>query len=798
MEGTTFNLIMGLVSTFSKDPTTLRQEMPILPPIPQQQIVDYLDLKDRCYQTLWVEAQEYWLKNPQRSLDIPVSDEQLINPSSMLGYLINYAKPPLANLERTLEKKVHETIEEAIDETDRATITQFINAGRYSWKKVGPWIKLRLIDGALFSYIDQQQYLKAAEFSYMNMSYHEQALQCHRDLLWLAPQKYTERSKDGVIMAREAEERKKFWQWHERYTTTSRVNYVLHHLNILFHFYNNLFQKAHKSNLLSLAYRFLTSRTLVDDAICELKASHHNLLAETRSKNVFAAMMEHGMNRVGDWFLHKGYFRTPRPFSEVLRSCETLVKQNYEGMKIYQISSTVLSRDEEETFLKDEENSSIEKILPAYIEAIEEDNFFEAKRYSTWYLTKDSHFNWLTEYQDLENYYQELQKIFYYQDLFTDILTETYHTLDDAADEKSRDNYVKLLNIVHVTKEEIYRLHYHRRELKKSFINYIQTKSNLADKGLWERVSNSLSRKAIRYFKEGRISHTVTPYEAQLKELYAQFNHSAQRLEAIKRITLNSFPNNPYFKALSSDGDQVHFIFKPCLLTLDNFAQHFRSVNIEDPRCIRVLHSNAEKNERLFPSQFMWNELRSVLDCYENLWTQMKLKYDQALKISNEFRLFKGQVTKLIVVDSLENQRTKNLLEQFDQTVTTLPEIIDSAKKDLVHSFVHTMESIFNKYTAVDSYRVLGSAGRKVVRVITTGQIINPRKLLGESKTTYQDLLDKWKDDLRKSKLKLDKMIKLLLPPKRGDVSLTDSQNDSSASSSKIGMFIIDDYVANK
>ncbi len=773
MEGKFFPLLMQLISAFSQDPTTLRQEMPILPPAPPEQVVDYLDTKDHSHTVLWQEAKKYWAINPPKGLDIHPENEPVINPDSILGYLVSLTKAPLENLERNLHEKVNTTLDEAVDEVDRATLIQIANGLQCVWSLTGPWIKARLIDGALFSYIDQQQYLKAAEFSYLNMAYHGQALRIHRDLLSLAPRAYTDRTKDRIIREKEIQDHQKFWLWHERFITTARVNHVLHHLTNMFHFYDEQFRKAHKLDLLDLSYKFLSIRSSIDDAICELKASHHNHLAKQRSKNWFGATLEKGMNFVAEWFWKHGYYRTPRPFHDVLSYCEQLATQEYNNLKVYRIPTQIRLDREEEVFLREEEKIPTETILAQYIEAIEADNFIVAKKNCTWYPTqkpvepregvaRELVFDWLREYQDMENYYREIQKIFYYQDILREILSHLYELSDHAFSDNKRQLYEGLIQAQLEARREIYLLHRERHELKKSYINEIKTKFNYANKGLWERFSDSLNRKAFRYFKDGAIYHSIKPYEEQIQSLHKQLRFSCSRIDFIKSLVLGGYPKDPFFKGLISDYRYVHHRFSPFFITEDRILSLYHESDVKDSTRIQVLCEFADRNRRWFPDQKIWEPLFNVINIYLSLYTQMLIQHDESQEVERDLIRFEHLMRKQLSKDNGEDRETLLLLNRFEEDLGKLKSSIQSSVEELSQIFKDTMGTLINLHTPLDTGRIVSSLGRKSIRLITTGEILSSKKSLIDEEPTFSKLIITWAKKIKQNRIKLEKLISLL------------------------------------
>lgn len=766
MEGKTFGIIMQLVSVFSKDPTTLRQEMPVLPLIPPEQIVDYLDLTNNCYAQLWQEASDQWKKRAAQNIVIQDKDKEnfFINPTSTLGYLVNLTKAPLERFERNLEKQIFETIEDTVDEADRSTLTQAIDLCQYIWKRVGPWIKPRLIDGAMFSYLDQQQYLKAAEFAYLNMGYFGQALKVHRDLLWLAPKSYLDRSKDDLIKNKEREDRLKFWLWQERFSTTIRVNHVLHHLTKLCFFYHELNCKAHEKKLYHLSYRYLTLRNIYNNALGELKASHHNHLAQSRSKNWFGEGIEWTLNFMGNWFLDRGYFQTTKPFFDVLENCEKLATDGYDGIKPYQIPKKIEMEEEESTFIKEEEKAKIEDILPKYINAIEADNFIEAKKYCTWYRTEDSEFNWLLEYQDLENYYQYIQKIFYFQDLFAKSIVQLYVLSEKAFDGGEKEFYTDLILLQDKIREEIHNLHHHRRKLKRSYLNYIDTKLNNADKSLWTRIKASVSRKAIRYFKDGVIYHEITPYDEQLTLLHKQLIHTEQLFTGTQKVVLKGAPKDVFFDRTTQGFREIikRKEYSPFILTQEKFIHYFKDTNLKEPNTINVLCENVERNRQWFPNDSIWRVLKENVTEFNKLSKGMQFCLSDAEKLTLISQNFELSMSKVLNTKEESDKQTLELIISFVSCLGQLQKNIRFQYEQMQESFLYTMESIFNQFTPIDAPRVLNSLGRKTTRFFTTGQVLNQQKVFLSEVGEYQENIEVWLRHLKGAKVKLAKMKQLL------------------------------------
>jgi hypothetical protein len=814
--GKALYIITQIASLFSKDPTTLRQEMPCVCAPSVEQMVPYLDFKDHEYLSLLEEAKKKWgVKN--ENIFGKQESEPIIKPNTLLASLIHYVDQPLNTVEKNLKEGIQTTFNEVVDEVDQESIKQITSVGQNVWEYIGPWIKKRLIDGALFSYIDRQQFQKAAEFSFLNFFYHESSLRTHRTLLTLAPSCYVTRKKDDIIKENEQDALKRFWLWHHRWYDTYKMNNKLHHLYNLQSFYHEKFSQAieafeqvqnqkegnlkNQEDFAFLAYHYLTQRNIIIDATCELQAAHHNKLAKNREIGWFNSLLEQGLNSIAGWFQRFGYFRMPRDFEVCLEHCEKLIQEGNESLFEYNLrfNQEELPEDykkyiEKEFLLVERtKKAKIDELLTLYINAVMEDNFFKAKELCTWYVTEESKFNWVEEYENFENYRRELSKIFQYQDMFHEILARLY-LLGDQYYGKDSSSYNKIILLQDEIKKQVMQLHFHHRELKKSFINLIKTHSNNADKGIVERISNSLSRKTLRYLSEGTIYHSIKPYDEQLDLAYKQIKNSFDLITQIKTyvtktLKIDEIGETPvhqikmYFDQMSLTPLHYQETFMPFLLTKETFHQHvtqkLRLDDLFEIRELKILGANILRNTH-WSEEKIWSEFLQNFKIY---FDGVRILNKQKKQLTSQHRLF------LKFLNSLQNhEKYQETLKYQLKELTQAESELDKIYSGFQQSFKHTMNTIYNTNTLLNSERIFSSANRKISRLLTKGELYNSTPLLKDLSSEVKKQILKLTDFLKTKQQQIEEWQILLFK-----LSQQESQQNQTKEATKI--VIIDNYL---
>ncbi|WP_032112121.1 hypothetical protein [Candidatus Paracaedibacter symbiosus] len=675
----------------------------------------------------------------------------------------------LINLEEKLYKKLENKYRKEVDEVDQATLSQFYSIGHWVYKKYGPAISRKCVEGKFVSLNEQGNYKAAANFAWKHMWQLNDSSLAHRSFIasiqgtpLLAS--HTQGAQEKIDVN---EKMLKIWQlrWEESRKMDAFITY--------FRDYQFIWQQLVRDPKLAenitenamQKYPSIVEKAKLANLIAELNASYLNMMLQTKQQSTFSKYAQDGLNYVAHKIsLFSGEIKEPRHWDELKIIAERYIEKTMQNLpQTYQQKFTP------------------EEAFKTYIQAVEEDRFIYAKWLTQTIVSEvsgdnlqtsdklptGSRFNWQTEKTSFDNYRRSVMQLLEIYEHVGSIMqtimqlqTEVFK-IADFTEKKLPNPFMDAHGFIKQSFLFLREIDSLRIQMRLGYLKKIKTDINIADIDLFSRISNSMNAKLHRYFMEGNIVDKTTSYQETSEILLPQI---FMKFDSI----------------LSSYG-----------WYLERLKGKVKVATLQEEVAQR--QQQFADNKRFYPIFFDFEKLKSYVETAQysdralNIFLynlKYQLKNSRGLKIS----LSKGNITKFIeqmqrlsgYYDRLiQLNKTIASEHRHAQTVKKLLQSCFGTRAGLYDSFVKYYISQQNSQESLTLGRVISSAVRKATRVCSIGQI-------SDQTPSYPDVIKETEDTI----LNLEKGVSIL-----ENLSIGHKDKKTAPQQSLNDSVIIDDYM---
>lgn len=690
---TAISLVTSLIQGLSISTTNLKPPPPDFRPEPFKVYLADLNLAPAELATIPDDVLTAWHDHIYRSRN---GLDRLIPTTSLAGQVIAYATPHVRAIEEKAKLRATELYEQEIDEVDRSSLTQILNVTTWAWKGIGSYITHNLMEGAFLGQNEQMRFDLAARFSYLRMMHHATKVDAFRELALQQGTLYFVRDRIPLIQKITQQQSSKHNLWRYRWMTSEKVNLLDVSFSMQLKLYGQLIEEFTDKTPIDQRYLTLLNYHRINSILTELKAAYFNHMVEIKPHSWLSKYAQIGVNYITDAIAKLDSTKTeiPRHFLDVYKDTLQLNWDVYDHL----FPHTRITRKSSDA-------------LSDFMAAIADDNFILAKWITLGTETPDSNFNWFKEAGDFENYKRGVDRLIHIQNHIDDLIT-ALHSINDEEfrhfiETDITSKFYQNINIF------IYRLWDLRNKIdelrilyRTAYLKSLKTTVNEADKGYWERLNQTLKNKAIRKIVEGQFFDTSETKEQVLMKLREFQQSYTGILSEIGVLISNTQPIKDELLSPIDRGDE----FYPVFYTFDEYVHFFDGKAALTDTDLKIAQYNLKRIASITTNPFWKTQLDEI----------QKLAY-----VSKE-------LTKATKLAEVYYKNTKN------PAFSTVQTEIKGAQQTLGVSYLKYIQSEWNRLHPVNTQRLLGSAGHKFSRLVTTGQLLDSTK---EFKDIYPDFI---------------------------------------------------------
>lgn len=688
-------LITSVIQGLSLSTTALKPPPPDFKAEPLKVYLDDLKLTAAELETVPADVQDNWQQHifhTRRSLG------RMISPSSIAGQAIAYAEPHIRSFEDQTKQRAFETYEGIADDADRASLYQVWRFSTWAWRGIGSYITHNLMEGAFLGYNDQMRFDLATRFSYQRMMHHATKADAYRELTFHKDILFFVRDRILHISASTAQQASKHKLWRYRWLTAEKVNILDVSLELQLDLYGKIIENFTEETPAHLRYQAILNYHRINTTLAELKAAYFNHMIEIKPKSRWSSYLQHGVDWLTDTVANLDSVKThpPRHFLDVYGDALTLNWDVYD--QLFPHRQVVRVFDD---------------VLQEFLAAVSSDNFIQAKWITLSTSTPKANFDWLKEASFLENYKRSVDRLIHTQNHIDEIISALYSINEKLFTrfidgDTSQVDYRSINTVIYKlwdlrNKVDELRIYY-----RTAYLKSFKTTVNQTDKSYWDRFTKSLTNKAVRKVLEGQFFDTSETREQVLQRL-RQF--TAEYSSMLTEISLINLPRG----IAPISPDLLHSIdrgkeFFPVIYTFDEYASIFdgkSALSLED---LRYAQYNIERIAKITASPF---------------WQEQLVEINHLVYANKE-------LTKAVKLAEIYGNFTKN--RAFLETKAEIEKAIQS----LGPCYLKYIKSEWHRQHPVDANRFVTSASNKIMRLVTTGQIIDTTR---EFKEIYPDFI---------------------------------------------------------
>lgn len=648
-----------LLELYSDPSTSLKPPMPTYP-------LDQFDcyIEDLNYSpTMLAGIPEEVKENFQKAIYVRKKDDLIdINEQSLKGLALRHLANFLNASEEKAKINVQRIYETSLDGPDRATLSQVFSV----LKSVKDFLfSFMTKQGKFVGLVGKESYDKAKIFSYYESYYHLAKLSAYvhlmpRDLYFVV-------GKKEFIGQKVQEHLGEYAHWFYRWKLCEKVA----SLEFLLKGQAQHFQDQYDHSS-TKPYELLAKMSDLSIALMGLKNGFFNHIVAIKPKSEQEQKTETYINQGVSWLNHLLAPVEKAPdFLETYERVTKLIQENYNGLKIEKPMKAEFS-----------------EILDHYVKSVSQDQFMAAKwdtlAYET--VTPETPFNWLQEAGHFENYKRKVDRLFSMQDCLYDLIWEVVQKIDSKG-EKNQEILMQIRDFYHLQNQ----LDSVRILMRLGFLKGIKTRVNQSNKGVWERLTQSLGNKALRLLLDGEVFDKTRPYEEVLRDYQSACSD-------FSRIT-----------SVEITEDQVdYYVF----YDREDYLTYVRGQELKASQ-LKVIYYNLERIGQIKKDPF-----------FEEHFKYMRILFDCSTHLS-------------FLNDTIRDFKKVDSLIFEDRLLTDLSKLKRQTKL-LSESFKKYVISDYNSKTPLTTNRVTESAVKKIDRYQKTGGIFDSSKSFVEIYPAFQ------------------------------------------------------------